>query len=436
MLAATAGALASAAPAGAQWQPPETVSPPTAFIFSPQIGFDGRGFPLAAWDAHAGRRTFADPTGGPGVESSRWGVRSGDRWRLGRTSRRLPTIIPYGRLRALAVYRVGPRPYLYAAWIDLRRNRIWRTQRLDRESDRIDAIALDVNRGGYAVIAWSAVDRGRHSIRMAEARGGRPKFGRARRVSSLSGVSPRVDVHERGDAVVAWERNGLIEARVRRGHGRFSAVKRVGTNDNAVNLAAAAGPGGRAAVAWSTQNLCCGDGGGPTTSATLRLAYASPVGRFRPPTAVDEFPRVRRGSPQVVFDAIGGGQLAWTTDSDGAVRAAHFNGTNVSRPQTLAQSTAPADGVELIRLAAVPSGGSVVAWLRGDLAFTTAPTTLMAAQTPGAGNPYAGAEQVAPADHDVQYADMAVDPRGRPAAVWSRELGGANGRVLEYSQRR
>ena len=439
------GIAVATAPATAQtggWQPPEQISKPTAFLFNaPQLAFDSRGDALVAWQANAGKKTFADPTSGPGSASSRWAFRTGGDWQPERsTARFLPTIAPYGRGRAVALYvrERAPTKTLHAAWIDLTRGRILRTQPLDVTAERIDGFALDVNPTGDAVVAWSALEGRRHHVVVAEARAGRPAFARPRTFSAAGAMSARVDVNSRADAVVAWERDGRLEARVRRGHGAFGKTARVGTTENAYSLSAAAGPGGRAALAWTSQDFCCGDGGEPTNAAKLNFAYASPGGHFHPSTQVDEFSRGSQGSPQVVFDGITGGEIAWVTGFSGAVRAAHFDATAVAAPQTLDTSTKPADGLRLVRLAAAPSGGALVAWIRGDLGFVLeSPTTVMAATTPGSGSPFGPAEAASPPDHDVLLADAGIDPRtGRPVAVWSRELGGPNGRVIETAERR
>jgi hypothetical protein len=444
-LCAVVVALLVAVPTSAQttgWQRPEQISEPTAFLHAPRVAFNARDDALVTWQANAGRRTFADPSSGPGTASSRWALRRRTAaWQRERsTARFLPSLLPYARGRAVALW-LPERGALYAVWIDLDRGRIWRTEALDRSAERIDGYALDVSPFGDAVVAWSALKRRRHRIFVATARAGKPSFGRARAFSAPSGVTPEVDVNPRADAIVAWQRTGLIEARVRRGHGGFGRTQQVGTTENAYSMSAAAGPGGRAAVAWATQSFCCGDGGEPTGAARLKFAYASPPGRFHRGTVVGGLAGVADGSPQVVFDGGTDGELVWLTERfGGTLQAAHFRTTSVGAAQTLDTSThGGASDLRLVRLVSTPGGGAIAAWLHGDLAFRPdLPTRLMTSMTPGAGNPFRAPEAASPLDHDVAYADVAVDHRQgrRPLAVWSRERGGVNGRVMEVSEYR
>jgi hypothetical protein len=435
-----AALLVAAAPAGAaSWQPPERVSQPTAFLGAPHIGFDVRGDALVTWGANAGKQTFADPTNGPGAASSRWALRPAKppQWLPEkRTGRMLVAVCPYARLRAVGLILSPTRKSVSAAWFDLEKNRIVRTQLLGR-ADRIENPTLDVGWSGDAVAAWSALTGRRHHVVVAVARARHPKFGRQHVFSAAGAIDPVVDVNPRADAIVAWSRGGRIEMRARRARTHFGPVRRAGTASNSFVFSAAVGPGGRGAVAWTSQAV---DNGDPVGPASLYFAYAGPRGgAFHPATRVEQFARGTSGSPQVVFDSTAGGKVAWVTGATGALRAAWFEATKLGPTQTLATSSGAAeDGLHLARLTSDFAHGTLLAFIRGDLAFRPeVPTRLFVVLSPGSQNGFGAPEAASPADDDVYDADADFDPRlGQVMAVWTRELGGTEGRVVEAAVRR
>jgi hypothetical protein len=427
------GAIA-AAPAGAQapaWQPPATVSRPTAFLFGEQIAFDRAGNAVVTWTANAGKRTFADPTSGPGKASFRVAVRpaSSDRWGRERVLPYAIALPPFGDGRAYAteVTRSGA---IRVHTVTLTGRRI-RTQTL-QSPDRLDrGPFLAVNARGDAVVAWTArVRRDQRVFAALARRGGR--FGSVAALSRSRPVGgPTVAIGPRGDAVVAWpHQRTSVHAAIAPAGRAFGGRQRVGPTRNGNAISVAVGVEGAAAIAWTSQSFEAE--GGPTSPADLRVSYARPRGRFelggRPATGMSV------DSPRVVFDSNRNAVVVWRDGT--SIRTAEIGPNGITVPP--APIYEGSDPVEIRALSGGPNGGrALVLWLVGDISVTSAPTQLWAAYRPALTSPFGPPEPVSPSSESVIRGTAALHPRaGSPTAVWERELGGPNGRVLESSVRR
>ena len=144
------------------------------------------------------------------------------------------------------------------------------TRRVLDDSVRLKGVALAANAKGQAAIAWTEdkgyvgrrakPDRLYLSLRPAGGRFGTPTV--IVGSGKLSGVS--VAYGARGDLLVAFERQSIsssgstglrrVQARFRRaGHG-FGAITDLGPHQGVTDIVTAVTPGGRAYVAWGTQD--------------------------------------------------------------------------------------------------------------------------------------------------------------------------------------
>ena len=237
------------------------------------------------------------------------------------------------------------------------------------------------------------------------------------------GEDGAVAIDDRGDAIAAWDRDGRIRARFRRGRApRVGPVHSLGSSGPGVpELTAALGPGG-AAVAWGSQDV---DEGRPRSPYLPRVAVGGRTGGFTRArrletvraTGVDGYVR----SPAVRIAIVSGGRMlvAWTGGGAGqafVVRAAQVSRRGVSRRRTVT----PAGGRgELADLATSPRGDAILLWTGRT---TGGAGGLFATVRPAGANAFAGAEPVSASD-SVDDARLAISPRtGRAVAVW-RDVG-------------
>ena len=429
-------ALGVAAPAGAAtWQPPRDVSRPTAFFASEHIGFDGAGNTVAWWVGNAGKRSFADPTGGIGPFVARVAVRprGSDDWRGERRFPFLSAFAPFGNQRGYGIKEVVTRTLVTvrAATFTLAGKRL-RSQTL-QVATRIDSVpSLSVNRRGDAVVAWTGRVGGKQRIFAALARRG----GRFDAPVAVSGVSPLgrpvTAIGAGGDAVVAWpRRRSTVEAVVAPDARRFGRLQRVGSTRNGNEIAVAAGSQGAVAIAWTSQPFEGGDGGMPTGDAILRVSYAAPGARFELRGSPAKGAEV--ASPRVAFDSNRNATVVWR---DGrAIRASEL------RPASLtpAADVAPAGAqpVDIQALSAGAAGRAIVLWREGALAVSPSPLVLRSAFRPGIDSPFEPPETVAPTSEEITGGTLALDPAtGEATALWVRQLGAASGSVVRSSVRK
>jgi hypothetical protein len=405
----------------ATWSPPADVSTASLFIDHPFIGFDGRGNGIASWRWQAGVGAGA-----------RGGVRLSRRPAAGSFApeRAVPdplsTPIVYGGGHVFWTGEEGVRrgrrqltrvKYAFGRFD----GRIGRPRTLFTD-DTFRTSTADANAGQIA-LAYIRVARGAHrSARLFVSRGRR--LGRAQTVSPRGPVnSLAVAVGPRGDVVVAWEREGRIEARIRRPHHRLGRVILVGRGARLnTRLRAAVAGSGRVWLAWASQRI---SEGGDNGRFDLQTAVSSATrSRFLRPRLLERYDR--RASDEATFDLAldleRHGLVAWSGFDGQHFRArfAHFDRTGRSaRITTLSQ---PGYDAAVSDLATNPQGiETLVVWSRLDAVGEVGTVVLAGVVPPGGA--YAGEEVVSAGDR-ARAPAVAFDPRtGIPTAVWSQRVG-------------
>jgi hypothetical protein len=231
-----------------------------------------------------------------------------------------------------------------------------------------------------------------------------------------------VAVGRNGDVLVAWEKDGRIEARFQRHGHRLGPVKRVGSARKlGTQLRSAVSADGQAWIAWRSQSVTEGGSNGPFS---MKLAVSHAHGRaFRTPLLLDSFDR--RGPEQAGFDLAldphGNGMVAWTT-WDGIRFRARLGMANRSGSfrsfQNLSSNQASAIVYDL---AAGRTGEAIVVWDRLN-SVGEEPGGIRAGYIPPNGN--YGGEQDVGASAKARAPAAAFNPvTGRPTLVWSERVG-------------
>ncbi len=390
-------AFASVAAATPPWSAPETVSSAALYVEVPKVAFDRAGRGYATWGA-SGR--------------SRLAVREPGAAEFGpeRSSPRFVTpLLAHGATRVLGLdARAGRRPDV----VSLRA----RVSRPDGSFGRPDTISTFGLGGGgpslavhdVALAAWSqGGPRGRRIVRAAIRRPGqrfgRPLTlrarGRARHVVSGVGV---------GAMFVAWERAGIVEARVRLAGSGWGPVRRLGPAARGSTTFRAAFSGRRGYLAWLSES---------TESAVLRVAVLPTARtRFRPAQTIDNIDRNAPAEPHgpvLVPIAEREATLAWTGWDGTAWRVR----TAVTGPGagfgTFADVSAPGEQAVLGDAEAVsagtspPAGTTIVVWSRLDAVGELGDRVRAALRPPGGG--FGPPEDVSDLDR-ARLPDAAFEP--------------------------
>jgi hypothetical protein len=282
--------------------------------------------------------------------------------------------------------------------------------------------AVDVNGSGQIALAYIQITRSkRRTAKLFVSRG--RVLGRPRLVSRRGGVNAvTVAVGSSGDIVVAWERGGRIEARIRRPGQRLGRVIRVGTGAKlGTRLRAAVSSSGRVWIAWASQKVSEGGSNGPFELQTSVSSAKRSI--FRRPLRLDRYDR--RASDEESFalslDLVDQGLLAWSS-FDGQNFRARL--ASMNRRGTQARFTTlskPGYDAAVGNLATtLPAGHALVVWSRlesvgelGDVVFAGDVV----------GSAYAGEEQVSVGDRARKPA-VAFNPQtDRATVVWSQREG-------------
>lgn len=419
----SSAAIAPTTAAGTSWSAPVDVSSPSLFIDAPFIGFDRSGVGIAAW-------RWQDGVGA----NARAGVRAASKTLSGTFSpeRAAPdSVVPpviYGRDRVILLNeattisrgRALGRIQLAFGRTD---GRFGTLRTVDTvQSFRLPAVAA--NDAGRIAVAYIQVTRKlRRVVKLVVGRGMR--LGRPRIISPHRGRvnAVTVAVGPRGELVVAWEREGRIEARIRRPGHRFGRVVSVGTGAKlGTRLRAAVAVTGRVWITWSSQMLSEGGGNGPFT---LQTSVSSSKGStFRRARQLDRYER--RASDEarldLALDGEGNGFVAWS-GFDGRnfrARLAFASRTGrLIRSETLSQPGYDAAVGDLATSGR--TGEALVVWSRLDVVGEVGTNVLAGYQPPG--GRFTGEEQVSHGDRAREPA-VAFNPRtGLPTAVWSQREG-------------
>jgi hypothetical protein len=406
----------------ATWSVPVDVSSPSTFIDDPFVGFGRSGVGIAAW-------RWQD---GVGDGSSR-GVRVASRAASGAfaAQRDAPEAVAPPVVYGVERVAIVSEPTTIRA----RRQRA-RVQvtfgRIDGGFGRPKTIAtitpfrlpaIAANDAGDIAVAYvRVIGRSRRVVALAvRRRGGR--FRRPRIVSRGGANSVAVGIGPRGDVVVAWEREGRIEARVRRRGHRLGRTVRVGSGAKlGTRLRAAVGRKGRVWLAWSSQQASEGGDVGPFTlrTAVTRRGRAT----FHRKRRLDRYSR--RANDEATFDLAldrgDNGFVAWSTFDGQKFRARLAIAGPSGRFTAFETLSAPGYDAAVRDLATSRRRGeAIVVWSRLDDVGEVG-TSVLAGYRPPAG-PNTGEELVSRGDR-ARVPAVAFDPEsGLPTAVWSQREG-------------
>jgi hypothetical protein len=406
---------ASSALAAPPWSAPQNVSSPATFVDSPHVVFDGRGSAYATWAWTRG--TGPDATGG---------------WRI---AVREPGASDFGPERSAPNLVTQLLPYDSASRVlalDQRRrgrDRISlraRFTRPDGSFQRPDTISTYEPAQGppslavhdNALAAWTAQAGRRRAIvraaiRRPGGRFGRPLTlrarGRARNVVAAAGL---------GALLVAWERAGVVEARVRLTGRGWGPMRRLGRTARGSTTFRAAFSGRRGYLAWLAESV---------ESSVLSVAVL-PTGstRFRAAQTVDTIdrnPPAEPHGPVLVPIPERECMLAWT-GWDGAawrVRAA-VTGPSARFGAPL-DASPPGEQAVLGDAEAIPlpAGTVMVLWSRLDAVGELGDRVRAALRPPGGA--FGPPEDVSDLDR-ARLPDLAFDNESpRWTAVWSQRIG-------------
>jgi hypothetical protein len=427
-LAAALVTLLAAAPAhAATWTTPANVSSAATFIDNPFIGFGSGGSGLAAWN-------WAQGTGNGSTGGERGAVRS--RGGSFGPERRLPTAggVPPALFGADGVVIATEATRIangaQTARVRVSRGtiagsfiRAWTSPSYTPAG--LPAIAA--NAAGDIAVAYirSVGPSARRQVLLAERQpdsvftGPRVISGRGR------ADAVTVAVGRRGDLVVAWERDGVIYARSRRGrNGALGSAVRLGRGARLhTSLQSAVSRDGRAWVMWVSQRL---DEGGGNGAWVARIASTNVPSRTWRALMLDRYRR--RASDEARFAltlASDGTALAAWTGWDGAhfrARAASLDGDFGALIRTDTLSAPDYDAVTGDVAASPAAGQAVVVWSRLDSVGELGTQVIAGPWAPRTGP--AGPEEIVSADDRARLPSVAYDPiSGRAVAVWSQRSG-------------
>jgi hypothetical protein len=235
-----------------------------------------------------------------------------------------------------------------------------------------------------------------------------------------------VAINARGDAIVAWQANGGVFARIRTAGGTLYDTERLGNPGEPVRaISAVLTPDRAAAVAWEAQDVGEGDPESPATvDATFKAAGASH--HFHSSQRLATVPTLSTGhyvsgrGVKVVLGHDGRITAAWTAYENGrfVVRAATLSGFRFSGAQTLSD---PALDAILRDADAGPSGEVGLVWETGVGGHDpgVGPSAVVAGlRAPGATS--FGAQETIAQDTADQGATLRFDPStARAVVAWS-----------------
>jgi hypothetical protein len=397
--------LAGAAAAAPPWSAPENVSSPALNVDRPGVIVDRSGRAYATWSPSSGARlAVREPAAtefGPERSSPFFST----------------PLFPWGKARVLGLdQRQGARPDVWS----LRA----RVSRPDGSFSRPDTIATYGVAGGppslnvhdVALAAWiQGGHRGRRSVRAAIRRPGR-RFGRpfilrarGRARDVVAAVGPEA-------MFVAWERAGVVEARVKLpGRRSWGPVRRVGPTRKGGTAFRAAFLGRRGYLAWLAE-------GGEFMAMNVSVLPAGSA-RFRSAQTletVNRDPPAEPHPPVLLPYSEKDVMLAWT-GWDGTTWRVRSSATTGVRFPGVVDISPPGEQAVLGDAAVGSPGNIIVIWSRLD-AVAELGDRVRAAVRP-AGGSFTEPEDVSDFDR-ARLPAVAFDPVSkRWTAVWSQRIG-------------
>jgi hypothetical protein len=440
---AAAALLAPASTAvAASWSAPATLGPTDGSVIDPAIAFGSAGGPLIS----AGFRPEVGYS--PGLP-----LQTVTRLFAGTTQhaqvRLVAAPVAYGAARAAFLRRsprdrdIAPIMTLGVSLGDVAGN----PGRFHHLSSLAipDTTAIAANDAGVVAVAWTEATRAIEGrVRLAVRRPG-GRFARPVTVAvgavgrptggTVSGRGVAVAVGGRGEVVVAYQRKRgrarTIEAR--RVGRRLGRRQTLGPQRGLVDLSAAMAPGGRAVVAWGSQDV------GEEASEAYRVYAATRSAgssRFGAAQALDRGgPAIRPdGRVALAVGRDGAAVVAWSSPlgSYGGTRSAVRVASAGPRGRFGAQrELAPSGAVGDVAIGA--GGAAIVVW--SQLAGEQEPLDVIAALRPPGASEFGAPEAASPQER-ASYPAAAFDPRtGQPVVVWAATPAGNDGQALRMAQR-
>jgi hypothetical protein len=351
------GIQAALRPAGAGFDPPQTISSRGA---DPQLGFDARGEAIAVWQGRGGpggcsicvEASFRPPGGVFGLPQ-RFPAAGGD----------LQLAVDLaGNALVLARHPGG-----FAKQIRYSFRPVGGSfgPRRELSGGLSSSPRVAFGRPGQAVAIWSRGVR----IHSAFSRR-RGVFGKSRRVGD--GDLPSLAVDRSGNAIAIWRSGVFPKARVqvafRPAGGSFGRPRTLAGPDAGDETDVAFDRRGNALAIWWRRNR---NGGNRRVQVAFR-----PAGRRFGKVRTLSRPASRAAEPKVAFDRHGNALAVWRLSSrqgGGAqVQAAYRPaGRRFGKPRTIARA---AEGAADLRLAFGPGGDALAAWEEFEREQPLAPT--------------------------------------------------------------
>ena len=326
--------LAAAAPAQAQWSPPQNLSSGREFVDRPTLGFGADGTRLATWTS--GNETFATPE-----------------HVVSRTNVISPPVL-YGSTRTAAARLNGKRLSVVFG----RTDGSFGAPETIADRANIRSVVLAGNAQGDLALAWFedrgvTTDRVYIAVRPHGKPWSPPLLQATDRVRSVS-----VAVSPKGALLLAYDARGTIKARYKPATAPlFRHVQTIQSEPAFfARLRTAVTGNGRAYIGWAAQFLSeGGDVGDGFYEVAVQPAGAT---KFRPAQLLEQRPATElAGGLDLVTNAANGATVAWGATT---VKAAT---TDAAANFGAAQTVAP--GLEAA-LAGAPDGRALVAFVQGS----------------------------------------------------------------------
>ncbi|MDX6679517.1 MAG: hypothetical protein QOE31_3569 [Solirubrobacteraceae bacterium] len=414
-------ATTASADAAPPWSAPLTLGPPANGARAVGLGFSARGDGLLGWrlgtSSFVGRvdsnglvgaptRLPADLAAGPALASSP----------LPSLPNAGRAIIVMRRLRAPAPAPAGttaPTDHSRLTWAVVRPDAtLGPVHALVTADCQSCQVSLAVNWLGEAIAVWRE-ERGalRAAFRPAGGRFGKPVTvfsGRNGQYPSFTAA-----IGSDGRAIVV-DAGNVVRARVRTPRRGFGPAMRVGRGNDSVQVTTAISNGGRAIVAWGSQ-----DGGEEANEPWIvRAARLARGGRrFTATQTLDPGAAINRpeGSIALAFTPGGRATIAWSSVAAASTFPVMVAAAGTGGRFAAAQQLAPSGAVG--GLAVRADGAAVVSW--SSLIGSQQPIQVFGSVRPAGATTFAAAEAIGVPEVGIGASCVAIDPvSGRAVVAW------------------